>query len=326
MVEQAVDWVLLLNEPSATESDFGAWQAWLNESPDHARTFSEVQDTWRRSASVARVTTDQPTPTQSKPRREARYTLRRRLFIDAAAATAAIGVLAIGIAKFISHDSKAIEQIVSTKTGEIHSMQLDDGSRIILGPQSQLAIRFAAHTRQLTMARGEAQFMVAHDSTRPFTIRTAQGSVIAVGTEFTVRSSPTRLTVSVTEGTVRCDSLIGITALTPVLLTAGHRMVLERAVIDVTTIGRSMPALGWERGHLEYQDDPLGVVIEDINRYSTTKIVLADPALAELRYSGTVFSDSLDGWLASIPKVFPVHVERRSGEYILSRDRTPQGL
>jgi ferric-dicitrate binding protein FerR (iron transport regulator) len=56
VLERATDWVIRLNDPSASVADFLAWQIWLAESPDHSRVFADVQESWRRAGSISQAT------------------------------------------------------------------------------------------------------------------------------------------------------------------------------------------------------------------------------------------------------------------------------
>jgi transmembrane sensor len=57
-------------------------------------------------------------------------------------------------------------------------------------------------------------------------------------------------------------------------------------------------------------------VVQDVNRYTNRKIEFADPSIGELLFTGTVFVDQLDGWLAALPGAFPLKVVER-GSYRL---------
>jgi transmembrane sensor len=52
----------------------------------------------------------------------------------------------------------------------------------------------------------------------------------------------------------------------------------------------------------------LSAVVSDVNRYSSRKLVIQDPALAHLTYTGTVLIGSVDEWLRAMPREFPVKV------------------
>jgi ferric-dicitrate binding protein FerR (iron transport regulator) len=49
-------------------------------------------------------------------------------------------------------------------------------------------------------------------------------------------------------------------------------------------------------------------VIADIGRYSSREIRIASPKVGELRVTGIVFQQNIDGWLASLEATFPVRV------------------
>jgi transmembrane sensor len=77
-------------------------------------------------------------------------------------------------------------------------------------------------------------------------------------------------------------------------------------------------ALAWRGGELAYVWEPLGAVIEDLNRYSEHKVIIKDPAIAELRFTGTVFTASLTDWVKAIEQAYPVRADSTAnGDIVL---------
>jgi transmembrane sensor len=115
---------------------------------------------------------------------------RRRWVPLAAAATLA---LAAGLGLFLreARVAPSPSTSVATRTGQLDSLELPDGSRVILGPASRLEIAagFAQGAREVTL-QGEAIFSVAHDEARPFTVIAGAARIVDVGTEFRVRHAP----------------------------------------------------------------------------------------------------------------------------------------
>ncbi len=64
--------------------------------------------------------------------------------------------------------------------------------------------------------------------------------------------------------------------------------------------------LEWQDGRADFIDTPLSQVLPLINRYAAMKIVIDDPRVADLTYSGTVFRSHLDEWVASLPRLYPI--------------------
>ena len=85
----------------------------------------------------------------------------------------------------------------------------------------------------------------------------------------------------------------------------------------ITSIDTSN-ALDWRSGELAYVWEPLGAVIEDLNRYSQHKVIIKDPAIAGLRFTGTVFTASLADWVKAIEQSYPVRADSAAnGDIVL---------
>jgi transmembrane sensor len=52
----------------------------------------------------------------------------------------------------------------------------------------------------------------------------------------------------------------------------------------------------------------LKYVIPQINRYSAKPIVLADGAVGEIEFSGTVFQGQVEDWVRAVASAFPVAI------------------
>jgi transmembrane sensor len=150
-------------------------------------------------------------------------------------------------------------------------------------------------------------------------------SVTAVGTAFDVRRESDEVTVTVEEGTVEIAGNVFARKGLPTTwrAEAGYQLTYSSQgrtamIINVDTSS----ALKWRSGELAYVWEPLGAVIEDLNRYSEHKVIIKDPAIAELRFTGTVFTASMDDWLKAVEQVYPVRAERSAdGDIVLIETR-----
>ena len=313
----AAEWVVRLNEASATEEDFIAWQAWLAADPAHAQAFHEIHDAWRRSAVVSRVSVSQLQtlePGEAKARSSSAPRPRRAVWALAAALVLSIGT---GILVWQQRG-----ETIETQTAELRSIRLPDGSRTALGPETEVSFDYSDRGRAVIMSGGEAYFEVANDPHRPFSVETRAGRITALGTAFSVNLSGKRMAVTVTQGSVKVepaeDAAAAKAPIAPLVVGAGHKLVSENGRVLARVLPPSANALAWRDGRLQYEGEPLRVVVADINRYSPIELRIADPAAGELRYTGTVFPDSLDVWLSSIEGVFPLRVVRENDERIIA--------
>ena len=314
-LEQAAEWVVRLNDPRASEDDFSEWQQWLAKDAEHVQAFHEVQDAWQRASAVAdviaaptsddRVTAAGRAATRFKPRWSWALSL------------AATVLIVCGVVFWPS-----TPMTLSTTTAELRSVKLPDGSRVSLGPETQLRLSFTERERLISMQSGEAYFEVSPDPQRPFSVKTPTGTVVAVGTAFSVHTLTDRIAVAVTHGKVRVETgggptveeapTDGASASIPVVLVTGQRFVREGERTTVDRLPSLESATAWQQRRLEYNNEELRVVIAHINRYSATKLTIDDSKIGELRYTGTVFPDEIDVWLESIEGVFPIRI-RGSG-------------
>ena len=182
-----------------------------------------------------------------------------------------------------------------TAVGEVDTLKLSDGSMVVLGPSSRLALggSFGTDSRE-TSLEGDAYFDVVHDDARPFVVRTTSATLRDIGTTFTVRSDSGRGTrVAVTSGAV---DVVATRAerRTPTVLHAGDRaevmedgMRVERGV--VTEAEHS-----WTRGVLEFRDAPMAAVAVELRRWYGVELVVTDSTIARRRLTATFDRSSAD--------------------------------
>ncbi len=106
--------------------------------------------------------------------------------------------------------------VYQTDVGELRSVRLEDGSRVMLDTRSRIRVSFSATARDVELLEGQAHFDVAKNPARPFRVRTAFAEVVAVGTSFDVAAQPARTTVTLIEGRVNVRTVVnGATAESP---------------------------------------------------------------------------------------------------------------
>jgi transmembrane sensor len=330
LLDVAAEWLVRLNESQATAAEFEEWQRWLNADLRHARAFHALEGTWQISAqaAIALHSRDEPTFTRYRPDEPVSTWIRRRHNIRRRRICAAAAAILI-VAGFVGVWWSRQPAIIQTATAEQRVVWLPDGSRITVGPRTRVSYRYSAATRALRLDTGQAFFEVTKDAHRPFVVDTRRGRIVAVGTAFSVDVASDRLNVTVAEGTVRIENaelphMPGGSAVAPIMVSAGRRYIVATHGASVTTLPSATPDVSWRDGRLVYYGDPLSAVITDLNRYAVDHIELADQTLGDLQYTGTVFPESVNDWLASLPNIFPVLVERRGhGWLIVSRGATP---
>jgi transmembrane sensor len=68
----------------------------------------------------------------------------------------------------------------------------------------------------------------------------------------------------------------------------------------------------WQTGRLVFENDTLATVVDRLSRYTRRPILIEDEPAAQLRISGVFNTADIDGFVETISRYLPVHVE--SGE------------
>lgn len=193
---------------------------------------------------------------------------------------------------------------------------LDDGTIAELRPGTQFEVAYTPAVRRVVLRAGAVHFAVAKNPARPFVVAAGGVEVRAVGTAFAVQVEPHAVNVVVTEGTVAVERPPPATAAAPAAVAPPTPLFLDAGAS--ATVGASPPALAavpstpahpeitrlteaelaarlaWRIPTIEFSGTPLATVVAAINRHSSERVILGDPALADIRLSGVLRADNLE--------------------------------
>lgn len=322
-LSSAWDWVLRLRGESPTQDELNDWLVWYESDERNKQAFDQARAIASQAPEVMNLRA------VLAPATSARFRTRRRMALIGTAIAAGLGVLALqfGLDAQRSVDRSREGLVISAESAAEQKLKetfLPDGSRVELASKSAVQLQYDDKTRLLSMTDGVAYFTVAHNHERPFIVRAGDFYVRAIGTAFNVRHSGERVVVTVTEGTVDVypverQSEPGAPPPPDALrVKAGKEVVWADPSTkpDVVSVDPAH-ALAWREGRLEYLNEPLASAIADINRYSSRKIVIRDPDIGRLIFSGAVLTDSADVWVQSLPALFPVALRTDAGGNIV---------
>jgi transmembrane sensor len=239
------------------------------------------------------------------------------------AAAAALVLVAVGSVTWLARERNGWHEY-STDFGSLERIVLDDGSIVSLNTNSAMRVRLTPELRHIVLERGEALFKVAQDKSRPFDVEAGDTVVRAVGTEFSVRvrdsaeaggSGSPDVEVLVKEGRVAIDPpktqkpLERAAALpsSTSTLSAGEAVVISATRVRVEKVAdvEVNRKLSWTEGRLWFERQTLKDVVAEFNRYNRRQMVIADPAIENLRIGG--------GFEATDPESFIAALERTLG-------------
>jgi transmembrane sensor len=199
-------------------------------------------------------------------------------------------------------------QSFKTAVGQQATVTLPDGSQVTLNTDTALRTGTDENRRRLVyLDKGQAFFKVAKDRRHPFVVAAAGRTVTALGTAFDVRIDRGELKVVLVEGKVRVEAATPrpATAAVPAArratpmatdMSAGSQLVARDDTewrLTPTNVDRET---SWLQGQLVFDGAPLREVVKEMNRYSTRKVEIADPSLAERRVGGNFSPGDVQGF------------------------------
>jgi transmembrane sensor len=234
-------------------------------------------------------------------------------------AAAAVAILAGGalIARQLLRPAGGVSQVAAaarvyrTAVGQRDSVRLPDGTRVLLGPGSELALAGNFQASRSVSLSGEALFDVRHDAARPFTVRSGGAVIQDLGTQFDVRGgSGEGARVLVIRGSVSVRAAASTAE--AVVLRAGDVARLEA---DGRLAAERVPdadgELAWTRGELVFRGAPVAEVAAAVRRWYGVELRIADPALAGRHLTTSFASDSRERVLHVIALALGARVELR---------------
>jgi len=313
----AAEWVVRLEGAPLTPSERQALESWLQADPAHAETLAEARaalarmDALRAAPEVAPKREISPWPPADEfPRRR-----HNRMHIWASAAALAACLLLFIAASVLWFGNPGTLLLADHRTapGEIRAVGLADGSTVLLGPASAIAVRYSDSGRAVELLEGVAYFTAIpreQAGGRPFTVMAAGGTAQALGTRFQVERTGDAVIVTVTEHKVEV-ALEGAA----VKLSPGQAVRYAPGNPGKGTLGKVRTvsleqSLAWQRGRLIFDRVPLDEAMAALNRYRHGRILIADPELATRSVSGVFDPNHPDEVLRRIAGELGVeHVE-----------------
>lgn len=200
---------------------------------------------------------------------------------------------------------------------------LPDGSKVTLNANSSLRYDERFKPRHIEL-KGEAYFDVVPNATQPFSIETEEVRTVVLGTTFSVRAYKGKATeVAVFTGKVSVQNKQPSAASRVVLPGEVATRRKNDAQINVTKQA-STNVLAWRNRELVFENQPLRVVVEDLEHYFGVTIK-GDQKLLNCRYTGTFKQPKLNEVLETIAFAFPSGVDFQSSDDQLVYELTGKG-
>jgi transmembrane sensor len=306
---QAIEWFARLNGAPAGAPRPAGLDDWLGASDANRAAFEKIQAQWSRLGSIGhdpRIVAMQARTARGRGARRAPVAPWR-----AALAACLVGLVAAG-GLYASGMLPGPQRGVALRTsvGEVSVRRLPDGSTVTLDTDSALRFHATAKGRFVELKKGRARFQVAKDKAHPFSVLAAGNRVTAVGTDFDVYLRPGAVQVNLMEGKLRVTGDDAHAMAVPVDMAAGDRLTAGEGPWRLVHSDTPIKA-NWTNHRLIFNDSTLGDMAQELNRYSSRRIVIRDPKVAQLRMSAVINTSDNASFLAAINELALARVEAR---------------
>ncbi|WP_457580874.1 FecR family protein [Ensifer canadensis] len=300
--DEALAWIVRLHSGEASSQDRWEYGKWRAQSAEHEAAAAEAEALWNDAAHLRQ----DGKSGLVYPGRSKAIVSRRSLLT---------GIVGLGVAGGGLAASRPFLRTLgsdyTTATAETRTIDLPDGSRVVLNALSAIDVRFDGQMRRLVLKEGQAFFEVAAEA-RPFTVSIGNAEVTALGTAFDVDANATdgSLGVAVTSHSVRIQSSAGSLP-AGLTLSEGERVSIDRdGAICIPTVQDPAVALAWQSGMYVAENRRLGEVVAALSRYHQGWIVFSHDSLKSKLVSAVLDLRTPDASLAALASGLPIRVTR----------------
>lgn len=276
ILDAAADWLVLLHSGEMTALQQQQFEQWKAEKKEHQLALQQME---KFSHGLSNLAGNFPSKALVQSNQKFNLAAKRNMLLSLS------GLVIVGLSAYFIPWEKW-QSDYHTKVGEIKKVSLKDGSQLIMASDCYVDVNFTQEKRQIKLIDGEIYIETAKDAQhRPFIVETKNGSVEALGTQFTVRQENSEQTkVKVYKHAVAIEPE-----------NSSKRQILkqgQRAFFDEKYISKALPLDNdqpyWTQQLLVVDQWPLQKVLDELFRYKKGTYHLA-PELKNIKISG-VFS------------------------------------
>jgi transmembrane sensor len=308
---EAATWITRLRDEQRGPDVEAELKEWLGKSPEHQRAFKRMTQVWEQAGNI-----------RMRAQADVSATLSGRSQFSPWAAAAAAALALVVIVSLYWRDNA-----FTTAVGQQRVRVLRDGTRVVLNTDTRIEVNYDEHARRVRLVRGEALFDVSKRPTWPFLVSVGDQEIRALGTSFIVRHDNDQdLSVTLVDGRISVAPVPEngeAPQQAPQVLVPGQRLVISghhAPAVDRPELSR---VTAWERGRVEFDATPLKDATAEMNRYTTTRVIVADAEVAQLRIGGVFRAGDSDEFVKIVSAAFGLRAGRNGSDIVLSRSTTP---
>jgi transmembrane sensor len=353
--DEAAEWIARLDADKPNRDTLAEFKQWANADPAHAVEYRRLSEQWDNLNLLTQMTlpsealVDDPSSVSASnsafnntPEPNARlFPVWNWSTIMAGGSFAAVFLVVVAV--FLGSQQQVL---YTTAVGEQKTITLADNSVVQLNTNTRLKVDYNEQRRGIYLIEGEAHFQVAHNPDLPFEVYTGTGLVRAIGTAFSVYLKAKQVEVVVDEGVIeigtmppptqqrlatassQADTVENASQLAHreaepeqqhtrvhagAKATFEHQSPLDLALDETIELETH---LAWRQGSLKFRQETLQNLVDEVSRYTSTKIVIVDNAAREILVGGLFEIGDTQAMLDALELGFGIQVERVDSDLV----------
>lgn len=184
------------------------------------------------------------------------------------------------------------------QAGEVKEIELPDGSKVKLASRSALKVNYTDKVREINLLSGEAIFFpkpLNHLESRPFQVIAASSVSKALGTVFHVKHNANKQQVQtvVLEHSVEFYDFNN-QSIVILNLSKGEAAGWNKKDLVFSKVVDFQEVASWRNGALVFKNRPLSYVLEQLNHFRKSKMVLLDDDHKDKKITAILQLDDID--------------------------------
>ncbi len=296
IADQAIAWFSRLQSESVSAEEKMQFLKWKGQSLLHKNVYDEISLFWD-DPEFNQVLAE---ATLSKELNKGKKTASYRSYWLSGAMAACLALFVV-IFDPLTH----IQADYQTAIGEQQSINLSDGSSVMLNTNSALAIDFTDTERRVRLLKGEAYFAVNSDKNKPFVIDSGETVTRVLGTKFIVKNNPAGDRITVVEGLVKVSSLEygEFVHLHPKQQVINSGSGLKKVV----SINIKMET-AWLSNRLVFKNQALSEVVSELENYLPGIVFITDSQLKQYKINARLDISNPETALKALQHTLPVTI------------------
>jgi Fe2+-dicitrate sensor, membrane component len=183
-----------------------------------------------------------------------------------------------------SRSSSVVMNTMSTPRGGQYHLTLSDGTDVWLNAASSITypVVFTGNDREVIIT-GEVYFQVAHNTSKPFLVKSGAQTVKVLGTHFNINAYADEASIKTTllEGSVEVSAVGTRQTIKPGQQTEFENNSLKISVADTNE------AIAWKDGYFQFVDADIESVMRQISRWYDVDVTFEGPVTKQ-RFTGRI--------------------------------------